>query len=311
MQQKYRRVSYEYRCQISALLEIKISIGEISKRLKVHRSTVYRELGRNRSSYDSKEAQKRYLAMRIRCRRLRVVEKNPGLLKRIKSGLKFDVSPEQIAARVGGISHQTIYNELRNHRNELLCYLRRYGRRRGRPRANRRSNIEKPAWFQSISDRPPEVEAREEAGHWERDTMYVKDRKMLLVCVERKSRFVRIEKVKKCQVEKIGKQTLRMTTIKNMPPKTITNDNGHEFYSKTSIEVPVFFCDPYAPQQRGSVENMIGLIRQFVGKHADFERITSKLLRKIEHRLNHRPKKCLKYRTPYEVLFGETVALAF
>jgi len=170
--------------------------------------------------------------------------------------------------------------------------------------------VEKPPWYVPIAERPREVALRKKMGHWERDTMYLKNRNMLLICLERKSRYVRIEKLKEPLLESTNKQSIRMMSILGSRPLTITNDNGHEFYGKSMSNVPIFFCDPYSPQQRGSVENVIGLIRQYIPKKTDIEHLTPENLRDIEHRLNHRPRKCLNFRTPHEVMMENIVALA-
>lgn len=309
--QHYRRVSYEQRCQIFAFVETKIGVREISRRLKVHRSTVYRELKRNRRVYDPLEAHQRYLDKKIDCRRARILELKPELLRRIKNGLKRSVSPERIAGRIGGISHQTIYNEIWNYQRPLAKYLPRFGKKRGVGRGKRKDREKKPDWYLNISDRPEHISKRTRRGHWERDTMYVKDRKMLLVCIERKSRYVRLEKVKEYKTISIGTQTMQMTTIKGVAPRTITNDNGNEFYGHSALPIPAYFCDPHSPYQRGSVEHIIGRIRKYLTRKTDINAITSKTLRRIEKILNDQPLKCLTYRTPYEVLFDKSVALAF
>lgn len=309
----YRRVSRDQRCQIFALIETKISIAEISRCLRLHRSTVYRELKRNT------ELQKRYephLADEMAKARQSFRFKKPKLfddnaIDLLTRSLANDLSPEQIAGRYGLCSHQTIYRTLHRSFPWLKIYLRRFGKKSGRSRSScRGKNRQMPSWYKSISERPKEVLTRTTLGHWERDSMYIKDRKQLLVLVERKSRFVRIAKLPKPMFLNAATQTVKLTKIKGVTPLSITNDRGGEFRGESKIKTPIFFCDPQTPQQRGTIENTIGLLRQYLTLKTDFDQITDQDLRTIEKKLNHRPRKCLGYRTPYEVMHNLPVALA-
>lgn len=311
MQPAYRRVNYEKRCQIQAWLETKISVAEIAERLNVHRSTVYREIKRNsqsKRSYFANVAQGKSNTSFKRCRRQRVFfdhSKFTFIHQKLKDGL----SPDQIANRFKVCSHQTIYSEIKKHRHDLKSLLRRYKKhgRRGNPAIRTKALGD---WFTPIRERPLSVESRKEFGHWERDTMYVHDRKMILVMVERKSRFVRICKLPAPTFPNAAKQTPKLMRVAGIKPLTITNDRGAEFKGATKIKVPTYFCDPHAPQQRGTIENTIGLLRQYLTLKTDFDMLTPRSIKKIENKLNHRPRKCLNYRTPHEVLFSLPVALA-
>jgi len=305
MKQSYQRISFTERCQISAYLKTKISIQEIARQLRVHRSTIYREIRRNQAdcgSYSPKLAEFKSF-QRAKTPRKPKTLSCPNLFKTVETHLKKDLSPEQIAGRFGQVSHQTIYNALRNDYPHLRSYLRRYGKRRGRGRKGRRKPRERPSWHLPIQLRPSEVDTRKEVGHWERDTMYVDDRKMLLVCLERKSRYVKLEKLNRIQPLETYRQSIKMMQSTGKEIKTITNDNGAEFMGETMTKFPIFFCSPYAPQERGSVENTIGLLRQYLKRNSKIESFSQKDLRKIEDKLNHRPRKCLNFKTPHEVMF--------
>lgn len=314
MRQKYQRVSVEQRCQIMALLRTKIRVREISRQLGLHRATVYREIKRNQCSrgfYSARFAQTLASWRRKSCRKGRCLEA-VGLYELVARGLRSGLSPELIAGRTGRVSHQTIYNELKSHHPELRGYLPRYGKRRGRGRQGRRPSHgkTKTADFLRIQDRPASANTRSRLGHWERDTMFVKDREMVLVVQERKSRYVRLEKINKHSYQDVPAQTRRLVQVGRQTPRSITNDNGTEFMEPTRVGVPVYFCDPYSPQQRGSIENVIGQIRRYLPRSMDFNDISDQVLRDIENRLNYRPKKCLGYLTPHEVIFKTRVALA-
>src|SRR6218665_3566515 len=141
--QQYRRVSELQRCQIEALIGI-ASVKEIAFRLKVHASTVYRELKRNslRSCYQASTAEGLAKKRREHAVRVRVFE-DPEKLAQLKQKLANEWSPELIAGRLKICSHQTIYNEIKRHRPELKVHLGRFGRKSGRPRNNRRVKREK------------------------------------------------------------------------------------------------------------------------------------------------------------------------
>lgn len=309
--QHYRRVSYENRCQISVLKDIGISIREISTRLSLHRSTVYREIKRNldaQGRYKASTAHRYYLKRRQRCSPKRIFE-DPVLVYELEKVLKRGWSPEVISGRFGWSSHQTIYNEIRKHRKDLRKLLYTYDRRPGRPRKHRLPLKEKPSWLRSISDRSKVVANRSRLGDWERDTIMVKDREMILVCLERRSRYIRLSKINMRSYKKVASQCKRLMKVGKQVPLTITNDNGTEFMDGYKFKIPVFYCDPYTPQQRGSVENIIRRLRDDLTRQTPIESITRSTLRALENRFNHRPRKILGYRTPHEVIHKMRVAL--
>ncbi len=141
--------------------------------------------------------------------------------------------------------------------------------------------------------------------------MYGKDRRMILVCAERKSRLIKIARVEKPLSLNLTDQTKALLRQANYRPlKTITNDNGGELLDGFSFDVPVYYCEPRNPQQRGTVENTIGLLRQYLPRGSDLSKLSDEQIKAIESALNHRPRKCLDWRTPYEVFFQKSIALA-
>lgn len=308
---QYRRVSEEQRCQISALKDIGISIKEISIRLCLHRSTVYREINRNldtQGKYKASLAQKYYLERRQRCAPKRIFRDSVAA-NQLERALKRGWSPELISGRLRYCSHQTIYNEIRRHRKELRKLLYNYDRRPGRPRKHRLPPREKPSWLRNISDRSKVVASRSRLGDWERDTVMLKDREMILVCLERRSRYIRLSKINMRSYKKVASQCKRLMKVGKQVPLTITNDNGTEFMDGYKFNIPVFYCDPYTPQQRGSIENVIRRLRNDLTRQTPIESITRSTLKALENRFNHRPRKILGYRTPYEVIHKQRVAL--
>lgn len=308
----YRRVNYQDRCQILAFLQAKVGIGKIAERLGFDKSTIYREISRN-SSEQGYEAQKAETLARKRyerCSRHRLIrEDTEGL---ILSYLFCDFSPEQISGRLRleGMfcpSHQTIYRYIHRHYRELRPFLRRYNRR-GASRI--RMKIHKSEKKTLIDYRPEAANQRQRIGDWERDCMYGAVGKRILVCVDRKSRFLKLARVKEASVRSVNALTSTLLSSTQKPIYSITNDNGPEFRYSTGLAAPVFYCHPRKPQQRGTVENSIGLLRQYIKRKTNLDEITDQDLSAIENAINFRPRKSLDYRTPHEVFYETTVALA-
>jgi transposase, IS30 family len=214
------------------------------------------------------------------------------------------------------VSTEWIYQNLlndRRHGGDLHRHLRcrkirrkRYGKAR-RVRGAIAGRI-------GIAERPAVVTTRRRLGDWEGDTLSgSRWRTGVLTLVERRSRFTRLGRLpnKSAPVTAVA-VTHRLRALASRV-RTLTVDNGQEFARHPRITerlgAPVYFADPYAPWQRGTVENLNGLVRQYFPKTLDFTTITHRQLRHVEDRLNHRPRKCLGYRTPHEVFFNTTTRL--
>lgn len=308
--QKYRRVTYEDRCHIAALLQAKKSVLEISRHLGFHKSTVYRELKRNgvRAAYSAERAAKQAGRRYRRCRRKQKI--TPSLKGEILAYLEYGWSPEQLCGRLERekgvrLSHQTIYRALRKKRGERRSLRR--DRRRGGGRNIQKKASQKNRIF--ISERPKIVDQRSRIGDWERDGMYGANRKQLLVFTERKSRLTKISYMGTGKSSEVRAKT--ESTLKSLGRRvfTVTNDNGTEFNDSASMPYKVYHCEPNKPQQRGTVENTIGLLRQYISRKTDLEALKEEDLRELENRINFRPRKCLGYKTPFEVFFRTKVAL--
>lgn len=308
----YRRVTERDRYQIQAWLQSKVSVGQISQWLGFNRSSIYREIERNGGkNYQAQDAQNLSQQRYRSCRRKYKITQE--IQRHVVDKLKQDWSPEQIEVRYKlenktMVSCSTIYRFVQRHRYRLgkyHQYLRWYNRR-GAGRARQRRRIEELG--RPIALRSSCANERRQLGHWERDTMYVQNHEQLLVCTDRKSRFTRLDILMKKDTSSVADQTQRM--LKQLPYQTMTNDNGPEFRSKKDIGVPVYFCEPRKPQQRGTVENTIGLLRQYIKRKTNIQELTPQKIQWIQDRLNHRPRKCLDFKTPYEIFFKTNVALA-
>ena len=112
------------------------------------------------------------------------------------------------------------------------------------------------------------------------------------------------------KVQAVTNLTNNLLKRTNKKVHTITNDNGPEFNHSKGAIAPVYYCHPGRPQERGTVENTIGLLRQYLKRKTNMAKLNYKQFQHIEDNINHRPRKCLDYKTPYEVFYGKSVALA-
>jgi transposase, IS30 family len=312
---RYLHLTLSIRYQIALGIREGLSVDVIARRVGVHRSTVYREIKRGGSSrgYDAQTAQ-RGAQERARRSAANHPTKPAALWREVRLCVRQEYSPDEICGRLAclnlpSVSVPAIYAHIwrdRAQRGTLHEHLR-YAHRRtvwyGRARVLRGDKV-------SIRKRPRAVQARGELGHWEGDTMMGRlgNMKKLLVLTERKSRLVRIHRPDNACSGPIAQGTIH--ALKRLPVHSITFDNGNEFSDYKIIEAGLncqtYFADPGKPWQRGTCENTIGLIRQYIPKGSSGMHLSDRQLQRIADKLNHRPRKCLGYRTPHEVLFNLT-----
>jgi transposase, IS30 family len=322
----YQQLTLDERYQIQVLLKCRLTPSAIAKQLGRHRATLYRELLRNGEA----EAAVPYLAARAqrKTRTRRIVKgqasrKIRGQLQRlVEQKLRLSWSPEQISGRLRmergiRISHETIYQHvLRDtHLHQgFLRYCLRFGgykhHRFKKCRAAIRTRLRKN-W---LDTRPAAANERREIGHWERDCVLgTRGASALLTIVDRCSRFTRIRHVRKVNVNHVADATLKALGEHREVTKTITNDNGIEFQRDESLQsrlgIKIYFTEPSSPWQRGTVENANGLVRQYVPKHTNMDRLPHWVPTALEDTLNHRPRKILGFKTPHEVFFGASLKL--
>jgi transposase, IS30 family len=323
----YRQLSLDERYQIATRLRLKQSVPEIARALERHPSTIYREVARNGGPYShafadagpqppngkyAPESAHRRAAQR-RVEKGASQRKIQGELKTlVESKLRLSWSPEQICGRLlveCGIrlSHETVYQHILRDSKQLgfYRYCLRFGgykhHRFKKSKMGARTKLRKH-W---IEDRPAAANDRSELGHWERDILLGKrGGSALLTLEDRKSRYVRLRRVSSLEVASVAPATEQ--ALKGLTVKTITNDNGVEFQRDDLLErrigVPIYFCNPSSPWERGSIENTNGLIRQYFAKGYDFDAMPSWATTAVEETLNHRPRKVLGYKTPHEAL---------
>lgn len=237
--------------------------------------------------------------------------KDEELQAHVLAQLKEGWSPEVIAGRLNDergatiVSHETIYQWA--YKEKLTEHLprgkSRRHRRRWRLKASRGTQGLGPV--PAITERPSVVVSRKRFGDWEGDSMLGRRKKGVIVSVqqERKSRYIVLTKCRNKSAPATHRAvTKRLSAFQGALRRTLTLDRGTENAQWKSFGLPVFFCDPYSSWQKGSVENVIGLLRRYLPKGMDLATVTTKQLRTIQDRLNNRPRKILGFRTPAEVL---------
>lgn len=311
----YTQLTQEERYRISILKQQRYSKAAIARELGRHRSTVGRELRRNKKPYDggyrALEAHQRASGRRKRSKRGTRFSK--AQWSEVFRRLRLDHSPEQIAGwlRERGdfnISHETIYKYVWQDKRDngtLWQHLRAATKQR-RKRHGTYDSRGRLAGKRHISARPSYVERRASIGHWEIDTvMDCTNSRCILTLVERSTGFVLIHKLESRKAIPAALATIRLTKRYAGAFKTITADNGTEFHSYKTVEnetnVKYYFATPYHSWERGTNENTNGLIRQYLPKKTSFENLTQKQCDRIAHRLNDRPRKRLNYWSPNEV----------
>lgn len=316
---RYRHLSREQRYQIEVLDRAGVSRRKIAQRLGVSDRTVDRELARNGDGlrYAAGRADRR--SRRRRGRASSHAHWPAGLWRRIVRKLKRQWSPEQIVGWLAqqdiGISAEGIYRRVRldsEAGGTLHCCL-----RRGRKTRRRRYRDERKALCikgrVDIDQRPAIVEKRSRIGDWETDTVVGPGRVALVTLTERASRFTLIGKVRRKTAIEVSRSVIRLLKPYADRVLTITSDNGSEFALHQTISQALhasfYFAKPRAAYQRGTNENTNGLIRQYFPKRSDLSRVSDHDLKLAMFRLNHRPRKCLHFKTPAAV-FSTTAGAA-
>lgn len=279
-------------------------------------STISREVRRNAKAYDgsyrAEPAHSYAVARRRRCRRGSQFEQHQMQL--VDALLREHWSPEQIAGRLRKegqlrISHETIYRRIRRDRRHggLLWTSLRVMPKFGRKRYGRQDSRGVLPGKRHISERPAEVQQRQVLGHWEADTVIGADKRhCILTLTERMSRFVVIKKLLARTTQEVTR-ALTQVLRSHRRVKTITFDNGTEFHDYARIEqrfpTRCYFATPYHSWERGTNENMNGLIRQYLPKGSCMREVTQDYCSYIAFKLNSRPRKTLGFSTPAEIYY--------
>jgi len=316
----YKQLTSGQRYQISVLKKIGRNPTEIAKELEVHKSTIIRELTRNTGErgYRPKQAHEKARERRINAGRQKRIAADTW--EKVEEKLRQDWSPEQISGWLDKrqeirISHEWSYQHIladRQTGGDLHTHLRQHGKRRKRyGMYDRRGKLPNRV---SIEERPQVVEQRERLGDWEIDTLVGQGQRGALVSlVERKSRYTLLQPVAQRLANLVADATISLLHPFADLVHTITGDNGKEFAEhlriSEALKATFYFAHPYSAWERGTNENTNGLVRQYFPKKTDFSKVDLSETMLAEDRLNHRPRKCLDFKTPFEVFFHPSVAL--
>lgn len=303
----------------------KLSFRKIGKILDKHHSTISNEVKNNlyNFKYNAEKAHRKFLERQENKGNTLKLENNVLLKNHIISELKEDYSPEQIIGRmkkvgldkeINSVCVETIYSfvyDTKNKNLKLWQYLRRHRKKRKKYAQNMRNKGSTIKKRTSIHKRSKEIDKRKRIGDWEVDlVIFSKQKKVLSVHVERKTRLIRLYICENKSKEEMF-HTLRATALDFRPDlvKTITFDNGTEnadhwkLKEELGLEIDTYFCDPYASWQKGAVENMNMFIRQYLPRDKNLDEISENDLWEIQEKLNNRPRKCLDYLTPNESFY--------
>ena len=310
----YTQLTQGQRYQIYALLKTEHSQTAIAIVIGVNKSTISRELRRNRGQRGYRPKQAHRLAQQRRRKAIqRRISTETWTL--IDEKIRADWSPEQISAWLEkntdtAVSHEWIYQHIYLDKcvgGDLHQHLRCQKKRRKRAGGyDRRGKIPNQV---SIEERPEIVERRERLGDWEADTIIgAGKRGAIVTLVDRKSRFTLLKQVSRRTASAVEEAILDLLKPYQASTHTITCDNGKEFANHQSIakklQACVFFAHPYSSWERGTNENTNGLIRQYFPKGMDFSAITDDRITFVKERLNARPRKCLDFQAP-AVVFSQ------
>ena len=318
----YNHLTLNERIKIMTMTPKK-SAATIAAALGRSKSTITRELRRYKDGYDAIRAQADYEQKRKACRRRRKLD-DPEIYALVKEKfLDQQWSPEQIQYRLRhensqhSISSATIYRAIYAGLFNDPDWVRsgkRNLRHCDKKHLYKGAKITRGGFAISheISERPAEAQARERLGDWEADTVAgITGGAVLTTLTDRKSRFLRCIRLEKKTAD--GVNAAMIEALREQTVLSITPDRGKEFARHAvvaeALGIKIYIPPPYQPWQRGTNENTNGLLREYFPKHQDIAQYPDDYIEKAVLALNNRPRKCLQWRTPYEVYFDEVLHL--
>lgn len=325
---EYVHLNQSKRDRLQALLDAGHKQKEIAAVLEVDKSTVSREIKRNRKRirkkggtingrYQSLVAQhKSYVRRKYSKYQGMKINENKELRKYVIHGLEQHWNPDEISGRMKKekqpfySSKTAIYEWLRTNRGQYFCqYL--YSKRYRKKKIKKKTKKTLIPNRIGIELRPEGAANRTRYGHYEADTIVsgkkTGSKESLAVVYERKAKYTNIRKIKSLKPELFNKAI--ESVKKELEIKTMTMDNGIENVKHEELGVKTYFCDPYSSWQKPGVENAGKMIRKFIPKGSDISCYSDGYVKMIEDILNNKPRKSLKYKTAYEVMVEHNLLL--
>jgi len=314
-QTKYKHIKKAERLEITILVERKYKIREIARVLKRSPSTISEEISKNsvNGTYNPYKAQQKAYVKRkySKYQGMKVVEDNQ-LRNYVEEKLKEDWSPEEIAGRLKEVdkyikyaSREAIYKFIYSvYGRALEQHLRYKGKKKRRKKREKVTQLENRVF---IDKRPEIISKRQRFGDWEGDFIVSgkSGKGVLVILYERKAMYTVIKRIlsRNCNIVNryIKEVTGGFVCFNSL---TIDNDISFRKHEELSelLGAPIYFCHPYHSWEKGGVENINRLIRQYIPKGSDISKYSEDYIREIEMKLNNRPRKSLKYKTPLEVM---------
>jgi IS30 family transposase len=307
----YRHLTQHERYQIGAQLAVGKPLTELAQQMGRHQSTLSRELKRNQIFLHYHADAADHLARaRRQISAANARRASDAAWQYAREKLRETWSPEHIAGyprahRLPRLSHETIDQRIyadKRAGGDLHLALRHHKRRR-----KRRGTIQRQ---RRIEERPEVANQRKRYGDWEADLVLGARHSEALVTInERKSRFALVTRVATKHAAVVRDAIVRKLVPYAKLAHTLTTGNGKEFALHEEIaarlKLAYYFCHPHAAWERGANENRNGLLRQFFPKHRKLSEVTDAEIALAEHRLNHRPRKCLGFKTPHQVFMQQ------
>jgi len=324
MKKIYNQLTADERDKIALFMASGLNLNNIARMLGRNRSTISREIRRNGAakykSYTPHAAEARS-KLRKSAANTHPRLKNSFIRDYVHQKIKDGWSPEIISGTLNkehpenSISHESIYQYIYAEAQELKKHLPRHYRVRRKRKAKKTGSVETIPGRVGIDLRPEKINDRSEFGHWESDSMVSRQsHAALVVQLERLARYVKIKKVIANKAEPVSRAIIQnLMDIDTSLRKSITYDNGKENVKHQDVNqalgISSYFCHAYRSWEKGSVEQVIGLIRRYLPKKTDLANVAESQIKYIESQLNSRPRKCLNFDTPYDVLQTAIVAL--
>jgi IS30 family transposase len=321
----YKHLTIEDRELSMVLLEKGFSYRQISRKIGCSPATISREISRNskpNGKYSAFTADRNYHRRRRKCHAKEIFsDPDSDVSQYVTHRLRIGWTPEQISARAKlegypvSFSYVTIYRAIDNHLldyslKKCLRFKSHYKRHKKNDKRGKMQGITK------ISERPNVINLRSRIGDWESDTVLGTraDGRGIGTHVERKTGYLQAFLLDGLTSDEfIDKMKSTFSKLPRDKYLSFTVDRGKEFTNHQelakSLGVPVYFCDPYSPWQKGTVENTNGLLRQFLPKKTSFEKLTQQDIDNYVNSINRRPRKRLGWRTPFEAFWGVALDL--